>query len=210
MRAFEQWNGSGRKGVDDGVLLVVAKDDRKVRIEVGYGLEARSPTPPPAASSRNTWCRNSAPATYGGGHRRCDRGAGQADRRRAVAGADGGPSREERERWRLVLRADRGVRRRSIAVASSAALPRGVRRCGRRRRAVRVVDVVAATGGRASALSSGSGSGCRAPERALRTPGWGGFGGGGFGGGSAGVGSGGGGWSGGGGMSGGGGASGSW
>ncbi|MGH8081609.1 MAG: TPM domain-containing protein, partial [Lysobacter sp.] len=29
----------GRKGVDDGVLLVVAKDDRRVRIEVGYGLE---------------------------------------------------------------------------------------------------------------------------------------------------------------------------
>jgi uncharacterized protein len=29
----------GRKGVDDGVLLLVAKDDRQVRIEVGYGLE---------------------------------------------------------------------------------------------------------------------------------------------------------------------------
>jgi uncharacterized protein len=29
----------GRKGVDDGVLLLVAKDDRKLRIEVGYGLE---------------------------------------------------------------------------------------------------------------------------------------------------------------------------
>jgi uncharacterized protein len=25
--------------VDDGVILVVAKDDRTVRIEVGYGLE---------------------------------------------------------------------------------------------------------------------------------------------------------------------------
>ncbi|MGY2291299.1 TPM domain-containing protein [Pseudomonas sp. SDO528_S397] len=29
----------GRKGIDDGILLLVAKDDRKVRIEVGYGLE---------------------------------------------------------------------------------------------------------------------------------------------------------------------------
>ena len=29
----------GRKGVDDGVLLLIAKDDRKLRIEVGYGLE---------------------------------------------------------------------------------------------------------------------------------------------------------------------------
>ena len=29
----------GRKGVDDGALLLVAKDDRALRIEVGYGLE---------------------------------------------------------------------------------------------------------------------------------------------------------------------------
>ncbi len=38
VRAFEQWK-LGRKGVDDGVLLVIAKDDRKLRMEVGYGLE---------------------------------------------------------------------------------------------------------------------------------------------------------------------------
>ncbi|MGV3628065.1 MAG: TPM domain-containing protein [Betaproteobacteria bacterium] len=38
VRAFEQWK-LGRKGVDDGVLLVIAKSDRKLRIEVGYGLE---------------------------------------------------------------------------------------------------------------------------------------------------------------------------
>ncbi len=42
VRAFEQWK-LGRKGVDDGVLLVVAKDDRRVRIEVGYGLEGAIP-----------------------------------------------------------------------------------------------------------------------------------------------------------------------
>ena len=35
---FEK-NAIGRKGVDDGALLLVAKEDRKVRIEVGYGLE---------------------------------------------------------------------------------------------------------------------------------------------------------------------------
>ena len=29
----------GRRGTDDGALLLVAKDDRKLRIEVGYGLE---------------------------------------------------------------------------------------------------------------------------------------------------------------------------
>ena len=32
-------NGIGRKGKDNGVLLFVARDDRKIRIEVGYGLE---------------------------------------------------------------------------------------------------------------------------------------------------------------------------
>ncbi len=33
----------GRKGVDDGALLLIAKDDRKMRIEVGYGLEGAIP-----------------------------------------------------------------------------------------------------------------------------------------------------------------------
>ncbi len=37
-RLFEAWK-IGRKGVDDGVILIVAKDDRRLRIEVGYGLE---------------------------------------------------------------------------------------------------------------------------------------------------------------------------
>jgi uncharacterized protein len=38
IRVVEQWK-LGRKGVDDGALLLVAKDDHKMRIEVGYGLE---------------------------------------------------------------------------------------------------------------------------------------------------------------------------
>ena len=38
LRVAEQWK-LGRKKVDDGVILVVAKDDRTLRIEVGYGLE---------------------------------------------------------------------------------------------------------------------------------------------------------------------------
>jgi uncharacterized protein len=33
----------GREKLDDGVLLVIAKDDRAVRIEVGYGLEGALP-----------------------------------------------------------------------------------------------------------------------------------------------------------------------
>ncbi len=31
--------GVGRKDIDDGVLLIVAPNERKARIEVGYGLE---------------------------------------------------------------------------------------------------------------------------------------------------------------------------
>ncbi len=38
IRVVEAWK-LGRKGVDDGALLLVAKDDRTLRIEVGYGLE---------------------------------------------------------------------------------------------------------------------------------------------------------------------------
>lgn len=38
IRVAEKWK-LGRKGVDDGVLLLIAKDDRTLRIEVGYGLE---------------------------------------------------------------------------------------------------------------------------------------------------------------------------
>ena len=38
VRVQESWK-LGRKGIDDGVLMVVAKNDRKLWIEVGYGLE---------------------------------------------------------------------------------------------------------------------------------------------------------------------------
>lgn len=38
LRVAEQWK-LGRKKVDDGAVLVVAKNDRALRIEVGYGLE---------------------------------------------------------------------------------------------------------------------------------------------------------------------------
>jgi uncharacterized protein len=42
VRVEESWK-LGRKGVDDGVLLLIAKTDRKLRIEVGYGLEGVLP-----------------------------------------------------------------------------------------------------------------------------------------------------------------------
>lgn len=42
IRVADQWK-IGREKIDDGVILIVAKDDRKLRIEVGYGLEGAIP-----------------------------------------------------------------------------------------------------------------------------------------------------------------------
>lgn len=42
IRVAEQWK-IGRQGVDDGVILLVAKNDRTMRIEVGTGLEGALP-----------------------------------------------------------------------------------------------------------------------------------------------------------------------
>src|SRR5690606_2178118 len=41
-RVVDAWK-LGREGVDDGILVLVAKDDRRLRIEVGYGLEGSVP-----------------------------------------------------------------------------------------------------------------------------------------------------------------------
>lgn len=46
-RLFEEW-GIGKKGSDDGLLILVAPNEHQVRIEVGYGLE---PTVTDAAAS---------------------------------------------------------------------------------------------------------------------------------------------------------------
>lgn len=42
VRLFSEW-GIGKKGKDNGVLLLVAIEDREVKIEVGYGLEGILP-----------------------------------------------------------------------------------------------------------------------------------------------------------------------
>lgn len=38
IRVVDTWE-LGREGIDDGVLILIARDDRRMRIEVGYGLE---------------------------------------------------------------------------------------------------------------------------------------------------------------------------
>jgi uncharacterized protein len=47
-RTFASWK-VGRKGIDDGLVLFIMAADRKLRFEVGYGLE---PTVPDAAAGR--------------------------------------------------------------------------------------------------------------------------------------------------------------
>ena len=42
VRAFQRWK-VGRKGIDDGLVLFMMAADRKLRFEVGYGLEAQVP-----------------------------------------------------------------------------------------------------------------------------------------------------------------------
>jgi len=42
MRVVEAWK-LGREDRDNGVLILIARDDRKIRIEVGYGLEGVLP-----------------------------------------------------------------------------------------------------------------------------------------------------------------------
>jgi uncharacterized protein len=42
IRVAERWK-IGRKKIDDGVILLIAKDDRRLRLEVGYGLEGAIP-----------------------------------------------------------------------------------------------------------------------------------------------------------------------
>jgi uncharacterized protein len=52
-RAFARWK-VGRKGIDDGLVMFVFPADRKVRIEVGYGLEQTVPDAIASRIIRNT------------------------------------------------------------------------------------------------------------------------------------------------------------
>lgn len=42
IRVADKWK-IGRKGQDDGLILIVAKEDREIRFEVGYGIEGAIP-----------------------------------------------------------------------------------------------------------------------------------------------------------------------
>jgi len=53
IRVVDQWK-LGRGKVDDGVLLLIALNDRKVRIEVAMAWKGRCPMRPPTGSSSRT------------------------------------------------------------------------------------------------------------------------------------------------------------
>lgn len=216
-RVMDQWK-LGRKGVDDGVILVVAKDDRRARIQTGYGLEGAIPD----AIANRVIQEYLAPKFRTG-----DYGGGIADATAKLVGLIEGeplppPVSDHRSApdagsgdWLFAL----------FAAFIVAGLVRGI--FGKAPKLLRSIFTGGAAGGVALLLSSlvpvaaiagvfGLFYGLMSvsPGSYARHGGWGGMGGGGWGGGGSsggGFGSGGGGgWSGGGGMSGGGGASGSW
>ena len=96
VRVFETWKlGRGvvaGKRIDDGVLIVVARDDRRMRIEVGYGLEGAIPD----ALAKRIVAESMGPRFakgdwYGGLH------AGVVDVARLIAGEELPPPQRRRD-----------------------------------------------------------------------------------------------------------------
>ena len=213
-RVYDQWK-LGRQGVDDGVILVVAKDDRRVRIQPGYGLEGVIPDATASRVIQEYLVPKFRSGDFTGGItdataqlvKLVDGEALPAPEASHSTGPDRGGNwlfalfvaylvaQFVRAFFRRLPAAIRalvgGIAAGSVAWMLSTAL---------------LVGGLGAFMGIMIGIASGGGGG-----RYARRSDWGGFGGGGgWGGGSSGGGSSGGGWSGGGGMSGGGGASGGW
>lgn len=212
VRAFEQWK-LGREGVDDGVLLVVARDDRRVRIEVGYGLEGAIPDITAGRIIQEYLVPKFRAGDYAGGI---------ADATARIVGLiDGEPLPEPMADHRA-QRGDGGAGWlvplfvayviASLVRSMFRGLPSGVRGlvgAGAAGGVAWLLSSLLLVGGLGAAIGFFVGLMGVSSGRFVRHHGWGGFGGG-SGGWGGGGGFGGGGWSGGGGMSGGGGASGSW
>lgn len=213
-RVSDQWR-LGRAGIDDAVLVVVARDDRRVRIQPGYGLEGAIPD----ITAGRVIQEYMAPRFRAG-----DYAGGLVDATAVLVRLiDGEPLPEPMASHRAAAPAGRGgdwlgglfaafvtatVVRGFLSRAPG--LVRGLATGGAAGGVAWLMTAVLGLGGFAAVLGFLYGL-TRAPGgRYVRRGGWGGFGGGGWGGGSGGFGGGGGGWSGGGGMSGGGGASGRW
>ena len=215
IRVAEAWK-LGRRGVNDGALLLVAKDDRAVRIEVGYGLEGVLPDVLANRIVEQVIVPRFRSGDFFGGIREAVE--------RMIALIEGEPLPEPARGQRGVPSGDglgtalplllllvfvgSSMLRRMLGRFGGASVTGGI--------AAAIVwfltsTLVIAIGAAVIAfvialLGGGGGGGWTSPGRR----GWGGFGGGGWGGGGGWSGGGGGGWSGGGGGFGGGGASGRW
>ena len=86
IRVADQWK-VGRKKVDDGLIVVVAKNDHKLRIEVGYGLEGAIPDVVARRVIRETMAPHFVEGDFYGGLAGRDRAADEARRRREAAAA---------------------------------------------------------------------------------------------------------------------------
>lgn len=216
VRAFEQWK-IGRKGVDDGVLLVVAKEDRRVRIEVGYGLEGAIPDATASRVIQEYLVPHFRSGDYAGGITEASAAliklidgeplpAPMADNRGDEGGGGG-------ESFLIALFVAFVVAQVARAIFNGAPRPlRALLGAGAAGGVAWLLSSLLLVGGIGAAIGFVIGL-ISTPRggRFARDAGWGGWGGGGGGWGGGGFGGGGGGgWSGGGGMSGGGGASGSW
>jgi len=210
--AVAEANKVGRKGTDDGVLLLVAKNDRRVRIEVGYGLEGAIPDAATARIIREYIAPKFRSNDYFGGISDAVGALTQLINGEALPPPVQGPSSNERSGPGLQNGLMIGV---FVALFLRSMLGRATPWIRAPLGAVLVGGLLwllismgagiigALVGGVLMLLPGGAG-------RSIGGGGWGGFGGGGWGGGSGGGGFGGGGFSGGGGSFGGGGSSGSW
>ena len=209
-RVFDQVK-LGRKGIDDGVLVVVAKDDHRVRIEPGYGLEGAIPDAIANRIIQEYMVPKFRANDYAGGLSDAAAALTKLIDGEALPApmADNKSSGDDGGGWMFALFAAflvAQVVRGTFGRAPS--LLRGVLGAGVAGGVAWLISSLLLVGGIGAAIGFFLGLARPSAGGFARGGGFGGFGGGGFGGG--GFGGGGGGWSGGGGMSGGGGASGSW
>ena len=211
-RVYQQWK-IGREKVNDGVLIVVAKDDHRARIQTGYGLEGAIPDAIAWRVIQEYMVPKFRQNDFAGGIKDAS-----AQIVKLIDGETLPPPVAQSQQPR-----DHGVNWVGALIAAYVAamvarallgwLPAGVRGIGTAAVAGGVAWLI---GGMVAVAAIGAFLGLfvglmsASASRYANQGGWGGWGGGGgFGGGGGGFG-GGGGWSGGGGSSGGGGASGSW
>ncbi len=210
--AVAEANKVGRKGTDDGVLLLVAKNERRVRIEVGYGLEGAIPDAATARIIREYIAPKFRGNDYFGGISDAVGALTQLINGEALPPPVQGNSADEHSGPGLQNGLMIGV---FVALFLRSMLGRATPWVRAPLGALLVggllwllismgAGIIGALVGGALMLLPGGGG------RSIGGGGWGGFGGGGWGGGSGGGGFGGGGFSGGGGSFGGGGSSGSW